>query len=837
MSFEQFFATAVGEGAVPYAHQLAVAEQGLPTLLIAPTGTGKTETAVLGHLYRRYAHPDAEVRQSTPRWLVMALPTRGLVEQTVERVREWVRKLGPQTLAGPTGGLTVDDVHCVMGGEGWDDRAWQLAVTCDAIFIGTVDMLLSRALNRGYASSRWVWPISFGLFNNGVQWVFDEVQQMELATVTSRQLQAFREHFGTILPTRTMWMSATLDEELLRTVDAAEIPDGEKVDAEGLAGTEDGEGSGLGKGYQLRVNAQKIVHEFQIVDRKKYADELAGHALSSHRPGSLTLVVCNQVKRAQEVYTKLRARKPEADLVLLHRRFRPPERENAVGRALDRVKAEGPGRIVVTTQVLEAGIDVDAATMITEVAPWSSIVQRAGRCNRSGQIADAQLEWVDVTDGLPDKKLREEAAPYDPDDLVVAAEVLRSLEGQAVTPKSLPGEGPAPKRRIHHVLRRRDLLELFDTSPDLSGDVVDVSQFIREGEERDVLVAWRDETGPDMATPTRSELCPVSVDQLRAWMRAGGSEDDHPVFRLDPLGEKGSWVRATPDDLRPGQLYVVPAEAGGYSLELGWAPASRERVPEAERSAGERPDEDQRAADDPASQTGDWYPLEQHLEDAMEAAKKLVAAMAPDLKEDYRNACVTAAALHDLGKAHPVWQAAARNQADDTHPAPDHLVAKTPKQKGRLSFEQPHFRHELASLVALSGYATELLRDCPEPDLCRYLVGAHHGRVRLSIRSVPGEESGDGHMVMLGVVDDSQLPAISTPLGELPEGHLRVEDTAAGWTRKALGLRDRCDLGPFRLAFFEAIVRLADWEASARLLADADRLSTMSSAGAEEARR
>ena len=48
----------------------------------------------------------------------------------------------------------------------------------DAILIGTQDMLLSRALNRGYAASRFHWPIDFGLLNNDCLWVFDEPQLM-----------------------------------------------------------------------------------------------------------------------------------------------------------------------------------------------------------------------------------------------------------------------------------------------------------------------------------------------------------------------------------------------------------------------------------------------------------------------------------------------------------------------------------------------------------------------------------------------------------------------------------------------------------------------------------
>jgi CRISPR/Cas system-associated endonuclease/helicase Cas3 len=43
------------------------------------------------------------------------------------------------------------------------------------------------------------------------------------------------------------------------------------------------------------------------------------------------------------------------------------------------------GIIVISTQVVEAGVDISSETMITEVAPWVSLVQRFGRLKRFGK--------------------------------------------------------------------------------------------------------------------------------------------------------------------------------------------------------------------------------------------------------------------------------------------------------------------------------------------------------------------------------------------------------------------------------------------------------------------
>ncbi|MER3412183.1 MAG: hypothetical protein C4305_07755, partial [Thermoleophilia bacterium] len=63
-----------------------------------------------------------------------------------------------------------------MGGAA--DDTWVLEPASEAVLVGTIDMLLSRALNRGFGRGRASWPIDFGLLNSDCQWVFDEIQLM-----------------------------------------------------------------------------------------------------------------------------------------------------------------------------------------------------------------------------------------------------------------------------------------------------------------------------------------------------------------------------------------------------------------------------------------------------------------------------------------------------------------------------------------------------------------------------------------------------------------------------------------------------------------------------------
>jgi len=109
-------------------------------------------------------------------------------------------------------------VHILMGGE--IDLDWDFWPEREAILIGTQDQLLSRALNRGYAMSRFRWPVHFALLNNDCLWVMDEVQLMGPGLPTSIQLQGFRERLGAYSPARCMWMSATVNARAFTTIDS-----------------------------------------------------------------------------------------------------------------------------------------------------------------------------------------------------------------------------------------------------------------------------------------------------------------------------------------------------------------------------------------------------------------------------------------------------------------------------------------------------------------------------------------------------------------------------------------------------------------------------------------
>ncbi|MGH9801800.1 MAG: DEAD/DEAH box helicase, partial [Blastocatellia bacterium] len=315
-SYEQFFGDVFAESnkqqPVPFAYQRQLAEATeLPALVNVPTGAGKTKAILGAWLWRRLTKPE-----SVGRRLIYCLPMRTLVEQTRDVAKAAIKNLEEQ-------GLIEKDrfrVHVLMGGDVTDE--WDSWPERECILIGTQDMLLSRALNRGYAMSRFRWPLHFGLLNNDCLWVFDEVQLMSDGLATTAQLAAFRDRFQAFGHAHSIWMSATLDREWLKMVDFKSQVDGLQ---ELILTDTDREAPLLAQ----RLTAVK--HLQAAPPDCRLPQGLAAFIKANHQPGRQTLVVVNRVARARETFSYLRdmyareADKPE--IKLIHSRFRPEERK------------------------------------------------------------------------------------------------------------------------------------------------------------------------------------------------------------------------------------------------------------------------------------------------------------------------------------------------------------------------------------------------------------------------------------------------------------------------------------------------------------------------------
>src|ERR1043165_6738758 len=149
-NYDALFNLAFGQSPdqAPFAYQRRVALNAeIPALINAPTGAGKTAAILGAWLWRRLNNP-----QSVGRRLVYCLPMRTLVEQTRDVARKAIVQLEQANVIK----AKRFKVRVLMGGD--VDNDWESEPEGEYIIIGTQDILLSRALNRGYALSRYKWP-------------------------------------------------------------------------------------------------------------------------------------------------------------------------------------------------------------------------------------------------------------------------------------------------------------------------------------------------------------------------------------------------------------------------------------------------------------------------------------------------------------------------------------------------------------------------------------------------------------------------------------------------------------------------------------------------------
>jgi CRISPR-associated endonuclease/helicase Cas3 len=253
------------------------------------------------------------------------------------------------------------------------------------------------------------------------------------------------------------------------------------------------------------------------------------------------------------------------------------------------------------------------------------------------------------------------------------------------------------------------LLDLFDTSSDLGGNEIDISRFVRSGEDRNVYVAWRDWSSGDppenLTEIDEAELCPAPIEDVKELAKK-------TVFwSWNSL--TAQWVRPVPSAIYPGLTLLLHTSEGKYTRVLGWSPESAASVEPISPVGGAPPEG---LKDERKSFVSYRQSLKDHTRQVCSEMGALLDALADlDLKP-YRADLDAAARQHDWGKAHPIMQGTLHNGPEPYA----EILAKQERGKAARGHSRPFFRHELASALAMLAEG--------ESDLATYVTAAHHGR-------------------------------------------------------------------------------------------------------------
>jgi len=339
-------------GFKPYQFQSNVVEilneKKYPILIKAPTGSGKTN-AVLAPFLAQFLENKFHI---APR-LIYVLPMRVLINNVAQRIKKYADKISPL--------ISVKIQHGDV-----PDAPFFIA----DIVVTTLDQFLYGFARTSQQVGRHIDMPAGAIASSLV--VFDEVHMYRDEFTFSIMRAIMEILYESKIP--FVVMTATMPESLEKSLFENIYIEDKKI---------------VGKNV---VNSKL---QLKICDKPLYADNdvnIDMELLEKIKKRRKTLIVLNQVKRAQKVYEEIKKRLGlnENQIVLLHSRFIRKDREEHENTALSLIPHKENGKIkvpkgvgiVVSTQVLEAGIDFSAELLLTEIAPADCLVQRAGRCAR-----------------------------------------------------------------------------------------------------------------------------------------------------------------------------------------------------------------------------------------------------------------------------------------------------------------------------------------------------------------------------------------------------------------------------------------------------------------------
>lgn len=400
--FPEFFRAVHGH--VPFAWQTGLSDRvcgsgGWPAALDVPTGMGKTAVLDIAVFALALQAELAPAERTAPTRTFLVVDRRVIVDQAHDRALRIADALDVATV-GVLG--EVADRLRALAGEGcppltatrmrggvtWASR-WLDSARLPAIVTGTVDQLGSRLLFRGYGVSTTMRPVDAALCGKDSLLLLDEAHLAQPFLRTVRAVAAYESRAEEPVlggrPLRPVLLSATLPKPTDGSLDGMFRCDPD-LETSPVA--------------RARLEAAKSTALLDVRAHGELGPTLAALAVDAAASGSMRVgVVCNTVALARTVFTLLPPSE-QADRALLIGRCREPERERTAdtwirGRlaATDEPPDERP-LIVVATQTVEVGADIDLDVLITEACPLDALTQRLGRLNRLGRTPSADAVVV-----------------------------------------------------------------------------------------------------------------------------------------------------------------------------------------------------------------------------------------------------------------------------------------------------------------------------------------------------------------------------------------------------------------------------------------------------------
>ncbi len=484
----------------PYPYQenvFSLIEHGKSIVLRAPTGSGKTLAVLMPYLYYKISN-----KQFVDR-VIYALPMRSLAFDLYNSTKGIAEKAGFKLIDDPGKRNDEQNEICItiQTGERQNDHFFE----GDIIFT-TIDQLLSSYLTIPVSLPDRLGNINIGAIIGSLI-VFDEVHLMEFQRSFLTATEMMNRFKGLA---QFVVMTATLTEPTQRWL-------AKQIGAESVT---------------CSIAEIKSVPNYEERSRIYSFKEV----IKNHK--KKTLVLCNTVDRSQKIYSELKEKLKENDIkiALLHSRFFKKDRKN-IEKNLQGWFGKNSGdvnAILVSTQVVEAGIDISCDTMHTELAPANSLIQRAGRCARYSGVGKIFIyELKDTSNSLPYAKNEVDATRLE----------INEFKGKELDPDSEKDL----VEKVHAPLEDSKLIDSIENRHGEVNDAMDyghsssIQKLIREVDSINILLTSSpedenlEESWPEMLSVPRSTLYKLMKECAGDWVFK------IPVFSDDEDFEGSKW--------------------------------------------------------------------------------------------------------------------------------------------------------------------------------------------------------------------------------------------------------------------------------------------------------
>src|SRR5579875_236657 len=694
--FAEFFA-AVNGGHGPFRWQERLLDTVLeagrwPDRISAPTGAGKT-SAIDVHVFA-IALTAATGGPRLPRRLAMVVDRRVLVDDQYERARNLAGHLASPVAAivaevakllasladagGEPGPGESPLLTARLRGGSVPSRSWRDHPSACAVLCATPDMWGSRLLFRGYGTSAQAAPREAGLLAFDSVVLVDEAhlarQLLETAQRVS-QLAQVAERPPTGVPAlQVVEVSATPSQQAAVGRTAVAVDEDDLAEERLAARLTRPKPVTLLPVADWPAAGQKQVGKAAMAIAKAVTAMRAGTGAAGGMPATIGCYV-NTVPMALAVADVLR--RDSLRVVTVCGQVRPADldRLSQVYPGLLSVRGNADVDVIVTTQSLEAGADLDLAGIVTELASGSALAQRAGRANRLGKRAQAPVTVIVPPQRLPETD-KTHSGPYSAAELNLALDWITGLAGYPLglapwAVRKSPPPAAHPRRTLYQRPELGDTWHWARTSDNLAAEPeldlwlsdsfeeeTSVGIVVRDavpGYEPDALELVRDlPPVPRETFPVPYRLAQAVLGELledgRTMVKVRGEEVS--ALRARPGRESNGQPRQTAADIRPGDIVVIDSSAeiftrtvdGMFSPPVVAAPSSADPVDGVAAPARGRAEDvlhDQQSAPGPGSVVLrlEWTPGQDRIAGfTRETARRILDSLTEDFEDQSERA-------------------------------------------------------------------------------------------------------------------------------------------------------------------------------------------------------